>query len=72
MLNPNQAGGGDGLPRWTADDESLDNQDLVVWYTMGLTHIPRPEEWPIMSVTHIGFRLLPRGFFSKNPALNVP
>ena len=26
------------------------NQDVVVWYTFGITHIPRPEEWPIMSV----------------------
>jgi primary-amine oxidase len=69
---PNQSAGGDGLARWIADDESLVNQDVVVWYTMGLTHIPRPEEWPIMNTTHVGFRLIPGGFFTRNPALDVP
>ena len=69
---PNQSTGGDGLPRWIADDEPLVNQDVVVWYTFGITHIPRPEEWPIMPATHVGFRLIPGGFFSRNPGLDVP
>ncbi|MEP7217933.1 MAG: primary-amine oxidase [Bacteroidota bacterium] len=69
---PSQNSGGDGLPRWIADNESIERQDLVLWYTMGLTHIPRTEEWPIMTMTHIGFRLIPAGFFSRNPALDVP
>ncbi len=69
---PNQSHAGEGLPKWTANDESLVNQDVVVWYTLGLTHIPRPEEWPVMGVTHVGFRLVPAGFFSRNPALDVP
>jgi primary-amine oxidase len=69
---PNQSTGGDGLPKWIANDESLVNQDVVVWYTMGITHIPRPEEWPVMPATHIGFRMIPGGFFSRNPGLDVP
>jgi primary-amine oxidase len=69
---PNQSTGGDGLPKWIADDESLVNEDVVVWYTLGVTHIPRPEEWPVMPVTHVGFKLVPGGFFSRNPALDVP
>ena len=69
---PNQSTGGDGLPRWVADDEPLVDQDVVVWYTLGITHIPRPEEWPVMPVAHVGFRLIPGGFFSRNPALDVP
>lgn len=69
---PNQSLGGAGLPRWVANNESLAGQDVVVWYTMGLTHIPRPEEWPIMNTTHIGFKMLPGGFFTRNPALDVP
>lgn len=69
---PNQSAGGDGLPRWTADDQSLADQDVVVWYTLGTTHIPRPEEWPVMPVAHVGFRLIPAGFFAANPALDVP
>jgi primary-amine oxidase len=37
-----------------------------------MTHITRPEEFPIMSVAKAGFRLVPVGFFSRNPALDVP
>jgi primary-amine oxidase len=69
---PNQSVGGAGLPRWVANNETISNQDVVVWYTMGVTHIPRPEEWPVMPVTHVGFKMLPGGFFSRNPALDVP
>jgi len=69
---PNQSTGGDGLEKWTSDDQSLDNADVVVWYTTGVTHIPRPEEWPIMNVHPTGFKLMPAGFFARNPALNLP
>ena len=69
---PNQSKGGDGLEKWTADDEALDKTDVVVWYTTGVTHIPRPEEWPIMNVHQTGFKLLPAGFFPRNPAVNLP
>lgn len=69
---PNQSSGGDGLEQWTADDESVDKQDVVVWYTTGVTHIPRAEEWPIMNVHQTGFKLVPAGFFTRNPAMNLP
>jgi primary-amine oxidase len=69
---PNQSKGGDGLPQFAANNESIENADVVVWYTLGVTHIPRPEEWPVMPVTHAGFKLIPGGFFSRNPALDVP
>lgn len=69
---PNQSKGGDGLEKWTADDEALDNADVVVWYTTGVTHIPRPEEWPIMNVHQTGFKLIPAGFFARNPAVALP
>ncbi|MGQ0540379.1 MAG: primary-amine oxidase [Blastocatellia bacterium] len=69
---PNQSKGDDGLPRFVANNESLENQDVVVWYTLGVTHIPRPEEWPVMPVTHAGFKLVPGSFFVRNPALDVP
>ncbi len=68
----NQSKGGDGLPRWTAMNRSIENQDIVLWYTMGVTHIPRPEEWPVMTVHRAGFKLMPSGFFARNPALDVP
>jgi primary-amine oxidase len=69
---PNQSRGWEGLERWTSDDDSLESQDVVLWYTFGVTHVPRPEEWPIMSMTKAGFKLLPVSFFARNPALDVP
>lgn len=69
---PNQSRGVDGLHEWTQDDESVVNHDIVVWHTMGVTHNPRPEEWPVMSAAHAGFEIVPSGFFERNPALDVP
>ena len=69
---PNQNPGGDGLPRWTAANRNVKETDLVVWYTFGHTHVPRPEDWPVMPVASIGFCLKPDGFFQQNPALDVP
>jgi primary-amine oxidase len=69
---PNQSTGGDGLPAWTSQDRSLVDTDVVVWYSFGLTHFPRPEDWPVMPVEYTGFLLQPVGFFDRNPALDVP
>ena len=69
---PNQSGGGDGLPKWTAADRSIANEDVVFWYTFGHTHIPRPEDYPVMPTAYIGFLLKPNGFFDANPANDVP
>jgi primary-amine oxidase len=63
---PNQNVGGDGLPRWTAANRSLIETDLVLWYSFGVTHIPRPEDFPVMPVERTGFSLLPSGFFSRS------
>ena len=69
---PNQHQGGDGLPRWTSANRSLVGTDVVVWHTFGVTHVPRPEDWPVMPVEYCGFLLTPCGFFDRNPALDVP
>ncbi|MGJ3250532.1 MAG: primary-amine oxidase [Elainellaceae cyanobacterium] len=69
---PNQHPGGDGLPKWTQANRSIENTDVVVWYTFGQHHIPRPEDWPVMPVSYASFMLKPVGFFNQNPALDVP
>jgi primary-amine oxidase len=69
---PNQHPGGAGLPAWTAADRPLVGTEVVVWHTFGVTHVPRPEDWPVMPVEATGFQLLPAGFFDRNPALDVP
>ncbi len=69
---PNQHSGGAGLPEWTEANESVENTDLVVWYTFNHTHIPRCEDWPVMPVSYIGFMLKPVNFFDLNPSNDVP
>jgi primary-amine oxidase len=69
---PNQHAGGDGLTRWTAADRSIAETDVVLWYTFGVTHFVRPEDWPVMPVEYTGFLLSPFGFFDRNPALDLP
>jgi primary-amine oxidase len=68
----NQHAGGAGLPAYVAADRDIDGQDIVVWHTFGLTHVPRPEDWPVMPVDYTGFTLKPVGFFDRNPTLDVP
>lgn len=70
--HPNQSDGTDGLEAWTEQDRSVDDADIVVWHTFGVTHLVRPEDWPVMPVESTGFMLIPVGFFERNPALDVP
>jgi primary-amine oxidase len=61
-----------GLPTWTAGDRRITDTDVVLWYTLGITHIPRPEDWPYMPAHRGSFRLVPTSFFSRDPVLDVP
>lgn len=68
---PNQSGSTSaGLAAFT-NDEALQGQDIVLWYTLGFTHLARPEDYPVMPAESIGFKLQPRGFFRENPALEL-
>ncbi len=69
---PNQSTGGDGLVKWTEADRPVADTDVVFWYTFGHTHLPRPEDYPVMPTAYIGFLLKPNGFFDLNPANDVP
>lgn len=68
----NMHSGGAGMPAWRAGNRSVDDTDIVVWHTFGLTHFPRIEDWPVMPVDTAGFVLKPHGFFGRNPALDIP
>jgi primary-amine oxidase len=63
---------GDGLPAWTRANRPIADRDVVVWYSLGVTHVPRPEDWPVMPAVKAGFKLVPTGFFGENPALGQP
>ncbi|CAL9100079.1 unnamed protein product [Musa textilis] len=62
----------EGLATWVRKNRSLEETDIVLWYVFGVTHIPRLEDWPVMPVEHIGFMLMPHGFFNCSPAVDVP
>ncbi|GAT74393.1 copper-containing amine oxidase [Microbacterium sp. HM58-2] len=60
-----------GMSAWIADDESLVNEDVVLWYNFGIHHITRVEDWPIMPADTISFWLKPFGFFDRNPSIDA-
>ena len=61
-----------GLPELTAGNRDISKCDLVMWHTVVMTHVPRPEDWPVMPVEYCGFHLITVGFFDKNPTLDIP
>ncbi len=69
---PNQHPGGAGLPAWTEADRNLEAEDLVLWYTLGVNHVTRPEDWPILPVQVYSVKLQPVNFFEESPAIDVP
>jgi primary-amine oxidase len=54
-----------------ANQDSIYDKDIVVWYSMGMTHFPRPEDYPIMSNAKLSVLFRPVGFFERNPALGL-
>jgi primary-amine oxidase len=69
---PTQSTDDDGMTRFIADDEPLQNTDVVLWYVFGIHHVTRVEDWPIMPADTIAFWLKPFGFFDQNPSIDVP
>ncbi len=63
---------GEGLPKWTAQDRNIDETDLVLWHSIGMQHLVRAEDWPVMPVLWHSFELRPFDFFDRNPALDLP
>lgn len=63
-----------GLPAWIAENPSasIDNTDVVLWHTFGITHFPSPEDFPVMPAEPMTLLLRPRNFFTRNPCLDVP
>lgn len=66
-----QSDGKDTLAQWAADDQMMHGQDIVAWFTAGLHHIPRMEDWPVMSTEWKEIHIMPHNFFAHNPALTL-
>jgi primary-amine oxidase len=63
--------GTDGLPVWTEQDRAVRNQDIVVWVNMGMHHLTRAEDLPVMPLIWKSFTLRPHNFFDRNPAIDL-
>ncbi len=61
-----------GVSRFVEAGRPLVDEDVVCWYTVGVHHVVRPEDWPVMPVARAGFHLKPVGFFDGNPMLDLP
>jgi len=66
-----QSDGSDTLAEWVKKDRPLMDQDIVTWFTAGFHHIPRMEDWPVMSTEWKTVHIMPHNFFAHNPALNL-
>ncbi len=46
------------------------NQDDVVWYTMGFTHLTKQEDFPLISEARLSVNFVPHNFFERAPFLD--
>lgn len=69
---PNQSKGGEGIVKYVSDRQDIDNQDIVLWPTIGFDHIPRAEDWPIMPTMFMQISIRPFNFFDQNPTMDIP
>lgn len=63
---------GDGVHKYVEQNRPIANADVVLWHTLGHTHTCKPEDFPIMPVQYVGFKLMPNNFFDSNPAMGLP
>ncbi|KAH9906005.1 copper amine oxidase [Xylariomycetidae sp. FL2044] len=57
---------------WAGRGDKVEDEDIVLWHSISLTHNPRPEDYPVMPCETMMVSLKPSGFFESNPALDVP
>jgi primary-amine oxidase len=65
---PNLHPGGAGLPEFVKPAENIKGEDIVLWYTMGFRHPPRPEDYPILPTYWHEMTLRPFRFFDRDPS----
>lgn len=37
----------DSVGNWVKNEQPTDGEDILVYFNIGTTHIPRPEDWPV-------------------------
>ncbi|KAF8606428.1 peroxisomal copper amine oxidase [Ceratobasidium sp. AG-I] len=61
----------DSVVEWAQNGDSVEDKDILLFLTVGVNHVPRPEDWPVMPTEHLRVVFKPIGFFKANPALDV-
>ena len=49
----------------------MHQRHVVTWFTAGFHHLPRAENWPLMSTDWKTIHIMPHNFFVQNPALTI-
>lgn len=61
-----------GIRGWIGDgSDNIENTDVIVFHTFGISHVPAPEDFPLMPAEPITLLMRPRNFFTANPALDL-
>jgi len=68
-LYPNLSINDEGLPKFVSNKRSINNQDIVLWATLGARHIPKPEDFPLLPTMWHEVSLRPTNFFDRDPSL---
>ncbi|KAI0529816.1 copper amine oxidase [Xylaria digitata] len=68
----NQSREDTGLAIWANRNENVKNEGVVLWHSFGVTHITRPEDFPVMPIEKFVMSLKPANFFEESPSNDVP
>ncbi|XP_060551795.1 amiloride-sensitive amine oxidase [copper-containing]-like [Ruditapes philippinarum] len=60
--------------RFVSDNDTIVNEDLVAWATLGMYHIPHTEDVPSTSTSwnKLSLHLIPFNFFTECPSVSSP